>query len=321
MRLLIPLLGIGLIFTSSASAQEAPAWIDEPGKHLDLDVKGKLVRWVYEPLDSERREETYKPFLHVFTTDGESFLTKGPGGKFTHHRGIYFGFSKCQWTDKDGKKQSVDTWHSKGGYQIHREIIKKEANASGGTLVAKIDWMQDGKDQAFITEEREMAISNDDGAILVRFRSTLSTDLDSVKLAGDPQHAGFQFRASNEVFEKTAKQTYYIRPESGKAEMGATINWDQKKPVESDADLTLTNLPWKAMSFVVGEKRYTALYVDSPNNPKPARHSERDYGRFGSYFESEVTKEKPLTVNYALRIQKGEMTLEECEAKAAELQP
>ena len=43
------------------------SWKDEPGKHLDL-MKGdkKIVRYVYERMDPEDRERTYKPF-HTFT--------------------------------------------------------------------------------------------------------------------------------------------------------------------------------------------------------------------------------------------------------------
>jgi len=54
-----------------------------------------------------------------------------------------------------------------------------------------------------------------------------------------------------------------------------------------------------------------AAYLDHPDNPKPARYSERSYGRFGSYFVSQATKEKPLEVTYRVWLQEGEMTPEE----------
>ena len=41
---------------------------------------------------------------------------------------------------------------------------------------------------------------------------------------------------------------------------------------------------------------------------KYSRHSERDYGRFGSYFVYEATPEKPLTVHYRLTLRKGDAT-------------
>ncbi len=61
------------------------------------------------------------------------------------------------------------------------------------------------------------------------------------------------------------------------------------------------------MSFVLGNQRYTVAYLDHPGNPKEARFSEREYGRFGSYFEYTIEKDKPLTVNYRLWLQDGLM--------------
>jgi hypothetical protein len=74
------------------------------------------------------------------------------------------------------------------------------------------------------------------------------------------------------------------------------------------------NLPWNAMSFTLGDQRYTAVYLDHPDNPKPARHSERDYGRFGSYFEYRLTDDRPLALNYRVWLQQGELTGEQAEA-------
>ena len=68
------------------------------------------------------------------------------------------------------------------------------------------------------------------------------------------------------------------------------------------------------MSFVVAGKRYTALYLDHPENPKEARGSEREYGRIGNYFEYDLTPDKPLRVKYRVWVQEGEMTVEQCNA-------
>jgi hypothetical protein len=51
----------------------------------------------------------------------------------------------------------------------------------------------------------------------------------------------------------------------------------------------------------------TVAYLDHPANPKEARFSERDYGRFGSYFEYDIDEGKPLTVHYRLWLQDGLM--------------
>ena len=73
------------------------AFDDKAGDHLDVLLDGKVVaRYMYahDTSTKERRAETYKPYLHVFDAEGKAPITKGPGGKFTHHRGIFIGWKK-----------------------------------------------------------------------------------------------------------------------------------------------------------------------------------------------------------------------------------
>ena len=112
-------------------------------------------------------------------------------------------------------------------------------------------------------------------------------------------------RAANEVAEKTKQETYYTRPADGKDEKGKTKNWPKDKD--------MINLLWKSQCIIVGNNRYTTVYLDHPNNPKPAFYSERDYGRFGSYFKTEITPKQPLKVRYRLVINQGEKTARECQ--------
>lgn len=280
-------------------------WIDSEGKFIDL-VMGdrKVARYVYERMIPEDRERTYKPFHHLFDFQGKDFVTKGPGGRFTHHRGIYYGFSKCSALDANGKSVSVDTWHCKRGYQTHEKIIHQSTSQNQASIESKIAWrVDDGT--IFINEKRKLTFGiSDEESLQIDFLSTLSTTQPRVTLDGDPQHAGFQFRASNEVAEKNAKQTFYVRPNDGQDAPGKTKNWPQNKD--------MTNLHWKGQSVVVGGQRYFTLYLDHPSNPKPSYYSERDYGRFGSYFKSELSPNSPLTVRYRLIFGTKILSPEDC---------
>src|SRR5690606_34032989 len=135
-----------------------------------------------------------------------------------------------------------------------------------------------------------------------------------IKLDGDPQHAGCHFRASQEVAENGKQKTYYLRTD-GKGKLGETRNWDHKN-ADSEQDEENVNRPWNTLSMEVGGKRYSVQRISHPNVPQPERSSEREYGRFGSYFVAEVTKDQPLEVSYRYIIKRGEMDLEECEANA-----
>ena len=298
-----------IFYSSSLGKSNKFSWSTTSGKFTDLFMnKKKIARYVHERMVPTDRERTYKPFHHVYDEKGENFLTKGPGGKYTHHRGIYFGFSKCSVSDGAGKKLIVDTWHCKGGYQTHEKFISQVADDQKASHTVEIAWrVDDGT--IFATEERTLVFRFDPNQRLqIDFQSILTSQQGEITLDGDPQHAGFQFRASNEVYEKSANQTFYVRPGDGKDKKGATKNWPMDK--------TMTNLLWKGQGIVVGGKKYFTLYLDHPSNPKPSFYSERDYGRFGSYFKTKIKPNLPLCVQYRLDIGAGELLAEECENRS-----
>jgi hypothetical protein len=259
---------------------------------------------MYKPLDESNpaaREATYKVFHHLYNPAGTQLMTKGPGGLFSHHRGLFYGFFRNTY----GDGQQADTWHCKGdAHQSHEGFLAQEAGPVLARQLVAIDWHGTAK-KVFANEKREMTVYDVPGGQMVDFASRLSSTVGKVKLDGDPQHAGFQFRAAQEVAENGDKSTYYLRPD-GKGELGETRNWG-----DGTNDSKCTNLPWNALSCMIGGDRYTVVYLDKPTNPKEARYSERSYGRFGSYFEYELDEGKDLVVKYRIWIQDGEMTVEE----------
>jgi hypothetical protein len=306
-----------LAFAACGAAQSTGfAWKDPDGEKPILTYDGKpvleYVRLSFDPKagpakkDSALSNPTIKVFHHLYDDAGKVRLTNGPEGQFPHHRGIFFGFNRISY----GDKQQADVWHCRNGEsQRHIETMSHAADANSGGHKLKVGWHgRDGK--LFATEERALTVRAARGGRLIDFASTLTTDLDKVRLDGDPQHAGFHFRANAEV-EKTKGETYFMSP-AGKGEKGKEVNWDPKGKTGP------VNRPWTAMSFVIGGKRYTVVYLDYPENPKEARQSERTYGRVGTYFEYDLTKDKPLKVKYRLWVQDGEVTAEQCEALSKE---
>jgi hypothetical protein len=283
------------------------SWHDQTGEYTELRYGSRpVLRYMYKALDEsskEQREQTYKVFHHLYDPAGR-LVTKGPGGKYTHHRGIFYGFRKVTY----GEGKEVDIWHCTGDtHQGHEKIMASEAGPVLGRHRVLIGWHGKGK-ELFAREERELTVYRVPGGQLVEFASRVRSTDGVVKVDGDPQHAGFHFRADDEVASKTSKQTYYLRPD-GTGKPGETRNWPENK--------NHVNLPWDAMSFVLGGQRYTVAYLDEPTNPKEARYSERDYGRFGSYFVYELSDRKPLEVNYRLWLQEGEMTRDGIAAQSA----
>ena len=296
--------------TVPAAVEKGLRWTSDNGS-AKLLLGGKmLVEYVmplYDASTEETRVQTYKPFHHVYDSRSGIRLTKGDGGQYTHHRGIFFGYNKIgHGTDS---KMVSDTWHCKDkARQEHREVLEQIAGPIEARQCVRIEWT--GGDASLLASEtRELDIVPLSAGTMIDFSSRLVTLAGPMRLEGDPQHAGVHFRAAQEVAETTKTQTYYLRP-GVKAEPGEFRNWPEDK--------TFINAAWHAAIFVVGGQRYSVLRINTQRNPGEARMSERDYARFGSYFEFELLPEKPLEVFYRWWIQPGELSLEEATRIAAD---
>lgn len=289
--------------SEGSGSKKTFAWNDTAGKYTDLTFDGQpVLRYMYASLDessADARHATMKPYHHVYDPSGKRLLTKGPGGLFPHHRGLFLGFNRISYGPEG--KQKADTWHcNKGEFTGHQSFASQETGPVLGRHVANINWFGQKADH-FASEQREMTVYHVPGGALIEFASRLGSEVGPIKLDGDPQHAGFQFRATQDVPDKTKDKTYYLRPD-GKGQPGKFRNWP--------GDKEHVNLPWNALSIVVDDQRYTVAMLDRPQNPKEARFSERDYGRFGSYFEYEIDENKPLELNYRVWVQEGEMDVD-----------
>jgi hypothetical protein len=195
-------------------------WKDEKGKHLDLLLAGSgVTRYMYErdTSTSARAHETYKCYHHVYGVDGKSFITKGPHGLYTHHRGIYIGWSRVGF---EGNR--YDLWHMKpAAVQLHREFATMTAGPVLARSVARIDWKTGDDKDIVLVEERSTTVfrvasgsfgedtrrgrQSKPTLMLMDFVSTVKAAAD-VDLNGDPEHAGLTATPSTRAFS-TARRT------------------------------------------------------------------------------------------------------------------
>ena len=77
-----------------------------------------------------RANETYKPYLRIVDPTTGQAITKGPGGTYTHHRGIFFGWMRIGF-----EQQKLDLWSMGSGRQVHTGFKQQTAAQGVATLV------------------------------------------------------------------------------------------------------------------------------------------------------------------------------------------
>ncbi|MSR80544.1 MAG: hypothetical protein EXS11_07435 [Gemmataceae bacterium] len=294
-------------FHPSATKMASPFVFDGDWKSLRKlsDKMGPIIAVFCEPYDPSTpasKEATFKTFTHVYDPEGDTLISKGAGGKFPHHRGLFYGFMKTTYS-----AGVVDTWHCKDG--VHLNLTGpgvEEVGPLAARVTLPVGWYGK-KDDLFAMEERQFTAIRAGKALVVDFASRVTPVQGTIKVDGDPQHAGFHFRAADEVASKTSKETVFVRP-SGTDAPGATRNWPERKDH--------INLAWNSMQFSANGNRYSATYINHPRNPGESRFSEREYGRFGCYFVTDATIEKPLVVQYRTVFRRGPLDQEDAQADA-----
>ena len=296
------LLIVMLLAVTCGAVEPTDGFTFEQG--LDAKLNGKTwLRTVTTPFDKSNPELTYKVYTHIYDFDGAFPITKGAGGKYSHHRGLFIGWKATHVGD-----DVVDTWHMRTGrkegdrdiyaHQQLAEWVALEGTANRVSQTARILWAAEDM-EPFIEEERTLiAYPGEDGMHVVDFISVLKTLAGPIQLRGDAHHAGMQVRMSNEVSENESA-TEFILPE------GATM-------IDND---NVDGAWWLCGSTLVGGKRYWVLHLTSPDlvTGQPV-YSTRLYGRFGAFFEPDLTPDAPLRMAFRIILSETPLDQARCEA-------
>jgi len=248
----------------------------------DLEFNGQSVyRYMFH---YPSPQGSYKPFHHIFGFHGEGFITKGPEGSETHHRGIFFGFNT----------QYGNFWASKKAEQRHDDFVMQRqfAGPVAARCASLTKWRGD-TGQTVIRDTREVtAWRPKAGMVILDFDVSVESLAGDIKPTGNAHHSGFHFRAAEEVQGKTnplhTGGCTFVRPAS------ATLQGDD----------VYADCPWVAGFFSIKGNPYVVMQMDYPENPK-STYSTRAYGRFGACFTDTLHEKQPMRLRYRFVIMDG----------------
>ncbi|MBI1373684.1 MAG: hypothetical protein GC159_13220 [Phycisphaera sp.] len=297
LRFVLPELKAGATATYTAKAAKVDDGYSfkdiEDGLHRDLLYMGKPVwRYAYLKHDPANHVETFKHFHHVYGFHDDGFITNGPPYgdakiQFPHHRGLFIG-----WRSTKAGGKSYDTWHCTNGVADKFVKFIDDACYAGHTSARSVsvaEWGDDAKN--VVRETRDVVTWNvGEGKTLMDFTFKLEAIDDDVELDGDPQHAGFQFRAF------MGAKAEYIRPASASGGNGDV--WK--------------DTIWCVNQFKKGDHAYAVEHMDHPENPGTKEgktvYSTRSYGRFGAFAKHSLKKDAPLVFHYRVLIVDADKT-------------
>jgi hypothetical protein len=285
----------------------------------DLAFRDKGVYRHMNAYDPANHAGTFKPFHHVYGMHDEGFITNGPGSsewgksgegiRFPHHRGLFFGYNKTPYGDFWHGTKGVSQRHKQ--YKADREFVgpiaARESSVNEWTTV-------EGK--PVIRDTREVTTWRiDDATLVLDFDVTLeSLTGEPIALGGDAQHAGFHFRAANEVGQEPATQPSAAaaapgattRPSTRRGTGGGNAVYTRPAGAVGKGNDVWADCPWVYAAFSIKGYPYGVSEMNGPTNPQPTVFSTRPYGRFGAFVNDQtVAPDKPLKFTYRLIVRDG----------------
>jgi hypothetical protein len=243
------------------------------------------ARLVAVPHDPAAHADSCKPYHEVFDPDGR-LLTKGLGGTYPHHRGLFVGWNQVQ---VGGER--FDFWHCKNGetQRLQKLLTAEEHRRGEDWQVAAIDW-RTGTGTTVLREERALRVQPlGAGEHWLEVVIELRAGAGEVQLDGDPQHSGCQFRALQQFADRAEPAIRYLRPST--AAGGKDDVW--------------TACAWIAAVLPFEDQPVTVLRCEHAGNP-PATWSTRPYGRFGAMCKATIAPHQALTLRYSYVVALGE---------------
>ncbi len=254
----------------------------------DLWLQGRwLLREVWDPTPRgtpplvRYHDEIVLPGSAVFVTRGE-----GPG-LYPHHRGVFLGWNRVHHDGRD-----TDFWHLRDGARIVRQANGVACERGGAARTTSLSWI-DGTGRTVLREARRtLALPEGPDVLVLDYDIALTAVDGDIDLDGDAQHAGFQFRAADEVAASPADTVTVLA--AGAAAV-ASVPEGVRGAVIADAR-------WVAQRYTIAGRRCTVLHCDHPDNARPTVYGVRPYGRFGAFPRVHLAAGETVRLRYRITV-------------------
>jgi hypothetical protein len=280
---------LSLLALSACTAACTAACAAAPARPETVCAADRVVAEIVAGFDAQHFDDTCKVWHRVYAPDGR-LLSKGLGGDYPHHRGLFLG-----WNAVRAGGERFDFWHCSHG---ESEQLVALSNSTG-CQDATIEW-RTGRGDVLLREHRRLAASAAGPDLVLLDETSQLTACTTLRLDGDPQHAGCQFRALQQFAEPGAAPVRYLRPAGAKG--GADDIW--------------TDCAWIAAVLPFADRPVTIVRIEASTNPAPTRWSTRSYGRFGAMCTAELAADGVLRLGYRWAIALGELDVATCERLA-----
>jgi len=167
----------------------------------------------------------------------------------------------------------MDFWHANDGeYLAHTRYLDEFEGPVFGGHIAQINWTAPD-DEVWLEERRDIrSWLHSDDSYIVDLSIEMYAIAGLIRLDGDLQHAGVQFRAAQYVADNR-ENTRFIRP----------ADWADYPQDYELAEGERENMPWNAMQFEIEE-----------TIPAELRRCRRDYTDVLVNFSPISSRKEPL---------------------------
>lgn len=242
---------------------------------------GRPVLGFEHGYDAARHADTFRTFHHLAGLHGEGWLTKGPGGKYPHQRGVFVGFDRILVGNQRHDLWTID--EVRRPRQLHDSFTDEHLGIWRARHTSRGRWLGNGG-VLIADEARTVELWRPSHGLVCFDHEVALTPRVTTSFLGNPAHAGVHVRLAERWFTAT-QQGRLVLPADATDHPYDGDSWTAR---------------WCAFRFSADERVYALVQLAHPANPPgaPPVFNGRGYGRFGAFSEHRAARGEALVLRH-----------------------